>query len=76
MSTQQIGPGHHVRVANSASWFHDCHGVVLAQGRWGWLLVELVKDGKLSRSEIRRGHLVLESVPIVAGKEEHQHEPG
>ena len=58
----QLGLGHHVRVNHPQSWFHGCTGTVIGQGRWGHLLVEMVKDGRTHRTEIKRGYLELVQV--------------
>ncbi len=57
MTTQVTGPGHHVRVNNPQSLYYGEKGVVIGQGRWGYLIVEIVKDGKTYRPEIKRGYL-------------------
>ncbi len=55
----QLGPGHHVRVTNPQSLFYGEKGTVIGQGRWGYLIVEIVKGGKTYRPEILRGRLEL-----------------
>jgi len=57
--TTQLSLGHHVRVNNPESWYHDCRGVVIGQGRWGNLIVEIVKANRTYRPEIKRGFLEL-----------------
>jgi hypothetical protein len=49
--------GSRVRVNHQISWFHGCIGTILGQGRWGYLLVEMEKDGRTHRTEIKRGYL-------------------
>ncbi len=55
--TTQLSLGHHVRVNNPQSLYYGEKGVVIGQGRWGYLIVEIVKDGKTYRPEIKRGYL-------------------
>jgi len=64
MTTQVTGPGHHVRVNNPLSWYHDCRGVVIGQGRWGYLIVEIVKANRTYRPEIKRGFLEREQEEV------------
>ena len=46
-----------VRVNHPESWYHGCQGTVLGQGRWGYVIVEIRRDGKRYTPEIKRGHL-------------------
>jgi len=55
----QLRWGHRVRVNHPQSWYHGEKGTVIGQGRWGYLIVEFIKDSKPYRTEILRGRLEL-----------------
>lgn len=63
----QLGLGHHVRVTNPQSAYYGEKGTVIGQGRWGYLIVEIFRDGKTYRPEILRGRLEL----VQEGKDAH-----
>ncbi len=52
-----IGYGMHVRIRHEGSFYDGDIGIVSGYGRWGYLIIEIIKNGHTYTPEIKRGHL-------------------
>ncbi len=53
-----IGYGMRVCVRHEGSFYDGDIGIVSGYGRWGYLVIEIVKNGHTYTPEIKRGYLV------------------
>ncbi len=60
-----IGYGMRVRVKHEGSFYDGDIGIVSGYGRWGYLVIEIIKNGHTYTPEIKRGYLV----PVPPGSE-------
>lgn len=54
---QRLHWGQTVRINHPEGWYHGDTGTIQGQGRWGHLIIEIIRDGTRYTPEIKRGYL-------------------